>query len=111
AWAAKGIARANYSAPGLRGSGASREILIHHTDNSQGGEPRSALGALRAEDGQLFWQHTLDRAWSFATPVPVGDDGVLLLTWNDAALVKAPSRSPPAAGAGARPGFQPYPAA
>jgi outer membrane protein assembly factor BamB len=111
AWVAKGIARASYSAPGLRGSGASREILIHHTDNSQGGEPRSALGALRAEDGQLVWQHTLDRAWSFATPVPVGDDGVLLLTWNDAALVKAPSGAQPAAVAWRNPGFTAYVAA
>jgi len=110
-WTARGMARANYSAPGLRGRGASRELLIHHTDNSQGGEPRSALGALRAEDGQLVWQHTLDRAWSFATPVPVGDDGVLLLTWNDAVLLKAPAGAQPAAVAWRNPGFTAYVAA
>jgi len=92
AWAAKGVARANYSAPGLRRAGAGREVLVHHTDVSQG-DPRGGVSAFRAEDGALAWHHTLDRYWSWATPVPVGDDAVLVLTWNDAALVRVPAGS------------------
>jgi outer membrane protein assembly factor BamB len=110
AWAAEGIARANYGAPGLRGSGAMREVLIHHTDVSQG-EPRGGVTALRAEDGALVWHHTLDRSWSWGTPVPVGDDRVLVLTWNDAALVQAPAASRPAGVLWRSPGFTAYVAA
>ncbi len=106
-WAAKGVARANYSAPGVRGTGAARELLIHHTDVSQG-DPRGGVTALRASDGQLAWHHTLDRYWSWATPVAVGDDKVLLLTWNDAALVKAPAASQPATVLWRSPGFTGY---
>jgi outer membrane protein assembly factor BamB len=87
-WAAKGIARSNYSAPGLRTASA-REVLVHHTDITQG-DPRGGVTALRVEDGELAWHHTLDKFWSWATPVPIGADRVLVLTWNDAALVKAP---------------------
>jgi outer membrane protein assembly factor BamB len=104
AWAAKGIARANYSAPGVRGTGALREVLIHHTDVSQG-EPRSGVSALRADDGQLVWHHTLDRSWSWAPPVAIGEDRVLLLTWNDAVLLKAPAAAQPAAVLWRSPGF------
>ena len=107
AWSAKGIARANYGAPGVRGTGAAREVLIHHTDVSQG-DPRGGVTALRASDGQLVWHHTLDRFWSWATPVAVGNDNVLVLTWNDAALVKAPTASQPAAVLWRSPGFTAY---
>jgi len=107
AWSAKGVARANYGAPGLRGTGAAREVLIHHTDVSQG-EPRGGVTALRADDGQLAWHHTLDRFWSWATPVPIGDDNVLVLTWNDAVLVKAPAASRPAAVVWRSPAFTAY---
>jgi outer membrane protein assembly factor BamB len=89
-WAAKGIARSNYSAPGIRSAGSGREVLVHHTDVSQG-DPRGGVTALRAADGELAWQHTLDKNWSWATPVPLDADRVLVLTWNDAALVKAPA--------------------
>ncbi|MFI4945908.1 MAG: PQQ-binding-like beta-propeller repeat protein, partial [Burkholderiales bacterium] len=54
------------------------------------GDPRGGVTALRVEDGELAWHHTLDKFWSWATPVPIGADRVLVLTWNDAALVKAP---------------------
>lgn len=107
AWAAKGVARANYSAPGLRTAGAGREVLVHHTDVSQG-EPRGGVSAFRAEDGALAWHHTLDRSWSWATPLPVGPDAVLVLTWNDAALVKAPAGSQPASLAWRSPAFTAY---
>jgi outer membrane protein assembly factor BamB len=107
AWSAKGVARANYSAPGVRGTGASREVLIHHTDVSQG-DPRGGVTALRASDGELVWHHTLDRFWSWATPVPIGDDSVLVLTWNDAVLLKAPAASQPAAVLWRSPGFTAY---
>jgi outer membrane protein assembly factor BamB len=93
-WTAKGGGRANASSPGLRGAGDAREVLLHQLDVSQG-EPRSVLGALRADDGQPAWQYALDRAFSFAPPVPAGDRDVLLLTWNDALLVR------PAAGSAA----------
>lgn len=96
AWAAKGVARANYSSPGLRGQGAAREVLVHHTDVSQG-DPRGGVTALRAEDGTPVWHHTLERHWSWATPQPIGADRVLLLTWNDAALLEAGSAGEPAA--------------
>lgn len=95
AWGAAGVARANYSAPGLRGASGGREVLVHHTDTS-GSDPRGGVSAFRAEDGALAWHQTLDRYWSYATPVPVGDDAVLVLTWNDAALVKAPAAARPA---------------
>jgi outer membrane protein assembly factor BamB len=107
AWSAKGVARANYSAPGVRGTGAAREVLIHHTDVSQG-DPRGGVTALRASDGQLVWHHTLDRFWSWATPVPIGDDKVLVVTWNDAALVKAPAAAPEASVLWRSPGFSAY---
>jgi outer membrane protein assembly factor BamB len=107
AWTAKGVARANYGAPGVRGTGAAREVLIHHTDVSQG-DPRGGVTALRADDGQLAWHHTLDRDWSWATPLPVGEDKVLLMSWNDAALVKAPGARQPAALLWRSPGFTAY---
>ena len=110
AWTANGVARANYGAPGLRGAGTGREVLIHHTDVSQG-EPRGGVTALRADDGQLAWHHTLERFWSFATPVPVGDDGVLVLTWNDATLVKPPAAGQPASAVWHSPGLTAYVAA
>jgi outer membrane protein assembly factor BamB len=109
-WAVKGAARANYSSPNLRGSSAGRELLIHHTDMSKG-EPRSGVSALRTSDGELVWQYDLDNFWSFATPVPVGDDRVLLLTWNDAALVKMPSGAQAASLVWRSPGFSAYVAA
>jgi outer membrane protein assembly factor BamB len=89
-WAAKGVARSNYSAPGVRSVGAAREVLVHHTDISQG-DPRGGVSAFRAGDGTLAWQHTLDKSWSLATPVPLDADRVLVMTWNDAALVKTPA--------------------
>jgi outer membrane protein assembly factor BamB len=106
-WSAKGVARANYGAPGVRGTGAAREVLIHHTDVSES-NPRGGVSALRASDGQLVWHHTLDRFWSWATPVPIGDDGVLVLTWNDAVLVKAPAASQPAKVLWRSPGLTAY---
>jgi outer membrane protein assembly factor BamB len=110
AWAVKGAARANYSSPNLRSGSGSRELLIHHTDTSKG-EPRSGVSALRTADGELVWQYDLDHFWSFATPVPVGDDRVLLLTWNDAALVKAPAGSQAASLVWRSPAFTAYVAA
>lgn len=110
AWAVKGAARANYSSPNLRSGSASRELLIHHTDTSKG-EPRSGVSALRTADGELVWQYDLEKFWSFATPVPVGDDRVLLLTWNDAALVKAPAGSQAASLVWRSPAFTAYVAA
>jgi outer membrane protein assembly factor BamB len=107
AWTAKGVARANYGAPGLRGTGAAREVLVHHTDVSQG-DPRGGVSAFRAEDGALAWHLTLDRHWSWATPVPVGQDAVLVLTWNDAALVKAPLAAQPATVSWRSPAFTAY---
>lgn len=95
AWAANGVARAVYGAPGLRETPGGREVLVQHTDVSQG-EPRAGISALRAADGQLAWQHTLDHSWSWATPLPVGHDRVLVLTWNDVALIKAPTAEAPA---------------
>jgi outer membrane protein assembly factor BamB len=89
-WAAKGIARSNYSAPGLREAGAAREVLVHHTDVTQG-DPRGGVTALRAADGDVAWHYTLEKNWSWATPVPVEADRVLVMTWNDAALLKAPA--------------------
>jgi outer membrane protein assembly factor BamB len=107
AWTASGVARANYGSPGVRGAGAAREILIHHTDVSQG-DPRGGVTALRAGDGQLVWHHTLDRFWSWATPVPLGDDRILVLTWNDAVLVQAPAAAKPAAVLWRSPAFTAY---
>ena len=106
-WVANGAGRAVYSSPGVRARGGAREILVHHADTSQG-DPRSGLGALRPDDGQLAWQAALDKGWSWATPVAVGDDGVLLLTWNDAALLRAPQGAAPAAVAWRSPGFSAY---
>lgn len=97
AWSAKGIARANYSSPGLREAAGVSEVLVHHTDVAQQDAPKGGITALRARDGLLLWHTTLDRFWSWATPVPFGDDRLLLLTWNDAAAVRAPAGASPAA--------------
>jgi len=107
AWKAKGAARANYSSPGLRVKGAAREVLVHHTDVSQG-DPRGGVTAVRAEDGTPVWSHTLEQYWSWATPQPVGADRVLLLTWNDAALLKAGAAGEPAALVWRTPAFSAY---
>jgi outer membrane protein assembly factor BamB len=107
AWTAKGVARANYSAPGLRVDGGARQVLVHHTDVSQG-DPRGGVSAFDAGDGRLVWQHTLDKFWSWATPVPVGPDRVLVVTWNDAALVKAPTGADEPAVAWRSPSFTAY---
>ena len=40
--------------------------------------------------------------------MPIGDDNVLVLTWNDAALVKAPTASQPAVVLWRSPGFTAY---
>ena len=63
---------------------------------------------LRPDDGRLAWQAALDKSWSWATPVPAGENAVLLLTWNDAALVRAPEGARPAAVAWRSPGFTAY---
>lgn len=90
-WSAKGVARANYSSPGVREAGAGREVLVQHTDLSQADAPKAGVTALGARDGQLLWHTTLDRFWSWATPLPFAGDRLLLLTWSDAAAVAAPA--------------------
>jgi outer membrane protein assembly factor BamB len=98
AWSAKGIARASYSSPGVRASGSERQVLVHHTDVTKPDAPRGGVTALGARDGKLLWHTTLDRYWSWSTPVPFGDDSVLLVTWNDATAWRVPRDSgPPAA--------------
>ncbi len=106
-WAAKGIARSNYSDPGLRTAGSAREVLVHHTDVTQG-DPRGGVTALRASDGELAWSYTLDKNWSWATPVPIDADRVLVMTWNDAALVKAPAAAAAAGVVWRSPGLTAY---
>jgi len=89
AWSAKGVARANYSSPGLRLARGERQILIHDTDVTKPDAPKGGITALRADDGRLLWHQALDRYWSWATPLPFADDRVLLVTWNDVAAFRA----------------------
>jgi outer membrane protein assembly factor BamB len=97
AWTAKGVFRASYSSPGLRNVGGEREVLVHHTDTTEANAPKGGITALRSSDGQLAWHTTLERFWSYATPVPFGEDKVLLVTWNDAAAFSAPAAGAEAA--------------
>ena len=111
AWAVKGAARANYSRPNLRETAAPRASCSSTTPTPRKASRGGGVSALRMADGELVWQYDLDRSWSFATPVPVGDDRVLLLTWNDAALVKAPAGSQAASLVWRSPAFTAYVAA
>ncbi len=90
AWSTTGIARANYSSPGWRTTAGEGEVLVHHTDVTKADAPRGGVSALHPVDGRLLWHTTLDRNWSWATPVPAGEDRVLLVTWNDAAAIEPP---------------------
>jgi outer membrane protein assembly factor BamB len=74
----------------MRSIGAERQVLVHHTDITKPDAPRGGVTALSAGDGKLLWHTTLDRYWSWSTPVPFGDDSVLLVTWNDATAWRAP---------------------
>jgi outer membrane protein assembly factor BamB len=94
AWSAKGVARANYSSPGLRLARGEREILIHDTDITKPDAPKGGITALRADDGRLLWHTALDRYWSWATPLPFGEDRVLLVTWNDVAAFRPAGGAP-----------------
>lgn len=95
AWSTAGVARATYSSPGLRATAHGPEVLVHHTDTTTPDAPRGGVTALEPEAGRLLWHVTLDRYWSWATPVPFGDR-VLLPTWNDAVAIEPPGPEGPA---------------
>jgi outer membrane protein assembly factor BamB len=91
AWSAKWAARATYSSPGVREVGGERHILVNHADVGNPQAPRGGITVVRAADGKVLAEATLDRYWSWATPVPIEGHGVLLLTWNDAAALQVPA--------------------
>jgi outer membrane protein assembly factor BamB len=95
AWSANWTARANYSSPGIREVGGERQLLVNHTDITDPAAPKSGLTVVRAADGKILSQSSLDRFWSWATPIPLAGESVLLLTWNDAAAVQAPAAGAP----------------
>jgi outer membrane protein assembly factor BamB len=90
-WTAKGIARSTYGSPGRAVIAGQVIVLVQHTDNTDPKTPRGGLTALRPGDGAVLWHRTLEKNWSWETPVPFGDGRVLLATWNDATALRAPA--------------------
>ena len=81
-WSVRGAQRTFYTSPAAMDLAGTRQLIVHHT--VPGPPPVSGLLAVRASDRALLWQHTLERNASFETPVALGPDRLLLLTWNDA---------------------------
>jgi outer membrane protein assembly factor BamB len=90
-WTAKGVAPSTYGSPGRALIAGQETLLVQHTDNTDPNAPRGGLTALRPRDGAVIWHTTLDKNWSWETPVPFGDGRVLLATWNDATAFRAPA--------------------
>jgi outer membrane protein assembly factor BamB len=96
-WSAKGVFRSMYSSAGLAETASGRQVLIHHTDTAEPASPKGGVSAFRSKDGQLLWHTTLDRSWSYSSPIPFAGDRVLLPTWNDVAAIQIPAAGKDAA--------------
>jgi outer membrane protein assembly factor BamB len=86
----KGTERVSYASPVPADVGGVRQLLVHHI--RPGPPPASGLTGLRLADGTPLWTTTFDKEASWETPLALPDDRVLLLSWNDAKLVRLAAR-------------------
>lgn len=92
-WSTKGVERVPYASPVIANLGGEKQVLAHHI--SAGPPQASGLGGFRLSDGSLLWSQTFENV-STETPLVV-PEGVLLLSWRDARLVR-----PGSGGAGSK---------
>ena len=80
AWSANWTARANYSSPGIREVGGERQLLVNHTDITDPAAPKSGLTVVRAADGKVLSQSSLDHGGDFLRCVRATDGQT---TWEE----------------------------
>lgn len=81
---------ARRSSPAVADLGGVRQALVHDSQQNQGG-----LYGLRPEDGSLLWSIRFpeSESWSGDLPVPLGEDRVGVLTWNDLRVLQIDRQS------------------
>jgi outer membrane protein assembly factor BamB len=89
-WSFKGTERVSYASPVPADLGGVRQLLVHHI--RQGPPPASGLTGLKLADGTPLWTTTFEKEASWETPLAMPDDRVLLVSWNDAKLVRLAGR-------------------
>ncbi|HEY7515081.1 MAG TPA: PQQ-binding-like beta-propeller repeat protein [Vicinamibacteria bacterium] len=89
-WSFKGAERVSYASPVPADLAGVRQLLVHHI--RQGPPPTSGLTGLKLSDGTPLWSTTFEKEASWETPVALPDDRVLLVSWNDAKLVRLAGR-------------------
>jgi len=89
-WSFKGKERVSYASPVPADLGGVRQLLVHHI--RPGPPPASGLTGLKLADGTELWSTTFEKEASWETPLALPGDQVLLLTWNDAKLVRLASK-------------------
>ncbi len=89
-WSFKGKERVSYASPVPADLGGVRQLLVHHI--RPGPPPASGLTGLKLADGTELWSTTFEKEASWETPLALPGDQVLLLSWNDAKLVRLASR-------------------
>jgi outer membrane protein assembly factor BamB len=89
-WSFKGSERVSYASPVPADLAGVRQLLVHHV--RPGPPPASGLTGLKLSDGTALWSTTFEKEASWETPLALPDDRVLLLSWNDAKLVRLAGR-------------------
>lgn len=81
AWASPGTLRVVRTSPSVADIAGERQLLLYHgTPDEKGG-----LYGLRPADGAMLWKTLFPgvKSYSFDTPIPLSDDRVALVAWND----------------------------
>ncbi len=89
-WSFKGAERVSYASPVPADLGGVRQLLVHHI--RPGPPAASGLTGLKLVDGTQLWSTTFEKEASWETPLALPGDRVLLLSWNDAKLVRLAAR-------------------
>jgi outer membrane protein assembly factor BamB len=89
-WSFKGTERVSYASPVPADLAGVRQLVVHHIRS--GPPPASGLTGLKLADGTPLWTTTFEKEASWETPLALPDDRVLLLSWNDAKLVRLAAR-------------------
>lgn len=85
-WSFKGDERVSYASPVPADLAGIRQLLVHHV--RPGPPAASGLTGLRLSDGTFLWSTTFETEASWETPLALPGDRVLLLSLNDAKVVR-----------------------
>jgi outer membrane protein assembly factor BamB len=89
-WSFKGAERVSYASPVAADLGGVRQLVVHHI--RPGPPPASGLTGIKLADGTPLWTTTFEKEASWETPLALPGDRVLLVSWNDAKLVRLAAR-------------------